>query len=643
MAPDSPTRHLRRALAPPIQPVSGRACRQAGNDRPPKAPLAFRVGVAGHRPDRLQGADMATLGQVIRSVLIAVAEEVRDVGQEHAPLFAEGPVQLRAVSPLAEGVDRLFADQALDLGWELCCVMPFPQAEFEQDFAPPAALESDSLARFRGLLARAEQVAALTRFELDGSRADAPGAYWASGTVILNQSDLLIVVWDGDRRAHRGGTEHILDEARRRGVPTIWIQAQNPHSWQRLHSSKAPSDGPGDGAAIRRVVRQALELPSSAAAPGPSVPTRTRGPEVLRRRLERFYRERTPISWRSALRPVSRGGLADLEGDGLGSTVSGPRSPRLRAPMAHADLLRPHYAWPDRLAVMYSKRYRNAYSLAYGLAAFAVAMALFPIAMGWPGLSFGAGVFTVLELLAIGAVLLVVLWGRRSSWHDRWLDYRLAAELVRHLRLASPVGGPMPSTQVSAHLAGYGAPGSTWMDWYVRGVSRAYGLPNAVVDRRHLQDCLVELEELLSEQKRYHRKRAGRCHTVEHWLHVGGLTSLALTLLACCLHLFHLGFSAEVLTSISGFLPALGAALAGISNQGEFRRVSKRSEAMEQQLGLLVERVVALRDGVPDPGQVVQLSSAQVGYLSEEAARLLVSEVLDWRVVFVDRPLTPPA
>ena len=43
---------------------------------------------------------------------------------------------MRVVSPLAEGTDRIFAEQALGLGFELCAVLPFPQAEFEKDFAP---------------------------------------------------------------------------------------------------------------------------------------------------------------------------------------------------------------------------------------------------------------------------------------------------------------------------------------------------------------------------------------------------------------------------------------------------------------------------------------------------------------------------
>ena len=60
-----------------------------------------------------------------------------------AALYAGGSPTLRALSPLAEGSDRMFAAEALSLGYSLCCPLPFAQAEYERDFAPPEALEAE--------------------------------------------------------------------------------------------------------------------------------------------------------------------------------------------------------------------------------------------------------------------------------------------------------------------------------------------------------------------------------------------------------------------------------------------------------------------------------------------------------------------
>ena len=168
---------------------------------------------------------------------------------------------LRAISPLAEGTDRIFAEQALELGFKLCCVLPFPQAEFENDFAAGKALENDSLVPFQGLLAQAA-----TRFELDGIRRPEGEAYGAGGRMVLNQSDLLIVVWDGKRLGKRGGTEETFDEALNRGVTVAWIDADAPHQWQLLDPATplprasdgqhvAPDDS-GSADVLRKWVRQ---------------------------------------------------------------------------------------------------------------------------------------------------------------------------------------------------------------------------------------------------------------------------------------------------------------------------------------------------------------------------------------------------
>jgi hypothetical protein len=87
----------------------------------------------------------------------------------------------------------------------------------------------------------------------------------------------------------------------------------------------------------------------------------------------------------------------------------------------------------------------------------------------------------------------------------------------------------------------------------------------------------------------------------------------------------------------------VGAALAGINNQGEFRRIAKRSHAMREQLDVLREEINAqLREiGLPSE-QITGQPSTRAASLASDVARLLVNEVLDWRVVLLDRPLRPP-
>jgi hypothetical protein len=314
------------------------------------------------------------------------------------------------------------------------------------------------------------------------------------------------------------------------------------------------------------------------------------------------------------------------------------------------DNLRPFYAWPDKLAVVYANRYRSAFLLAFLLAATAVGLALLP---------FGAQlaphhpleiVCIALELMAILVILILVWRARRQRWHERWLDYRMLAEMVRHLRLVAPLGGVRPVPPVPAHWATYGEPSATWMAWYARAVERDLGLPSAVVDKAYLSTCLEQLIQLIKGQVSFHAASARRSDHIEHRLHRWGILLLAATLLACGLHFaagvfaWHLpGGLPAALTFCCGLFPALGAALAGILNQGEFRRVAKRSLAMREQLEKLLTETENVAAAVNGCGAAASQLSPLVSARTSEVARLLVHEVLDWRVVFLDRPLNTPA
>jgi hypothetical protein len=638
------------------------------NRTPPRPPLAFRVGVVGHRPNRLDSSQLEELAATMRMILSTVKDETLAVAGQLTDLYDGARPLLRAISPLAEGTDRILAEQALMLGFELCAVLPFRQSEFEKDFAQAHTLEEQSLSRFRGLLAKAT-----TRFELDGTRAEEAAGYGKGGLVVLNQSDLLIVVWDGERHGKRGGTEDTFSESRSRGLTVVWIDAHQPRNWQLLDAAtplplvavgeRVVPDGSGSVDGLAKLVREVLELPKLAEE------TKKEGHDTTdphdkridaRSGLSLFYAEHRP-SWTLAVfwklfvqtigdgkRPRVRFTLDDFE-QGVMDDWPKDRS----TPIADlVDRLRPYFAWPDKLAVLYADRYRSAFTFDFLIAALAVGLALLPGALGltrdgWPEI-----VCIALELAAIFAILFLVQLGRARHWHERWIDYRLTAELVRHLRMVAPLGGRRLLPQVPAHRVTYGQPAATWMAWYVRAVERWLGLPSAVVDKTYLDGYLKHLEHVVIGQISYHQSTLRRCHNMETRLHRSGIVLLSLTVFACALHLT-LGFLPEhlqvhslapVLTFICGFLPALGAALAAISSQGEFRSLTKQSRAMREQLRNRLPTIKGLRhDIIAAPDLTVFSFSTEAERLGSIAAELLVKEVLDWRSVVLDQPLRPPA
>jgi nucleoside 2-deoxyribosyltransferase len=197
---------------------------------PPKPSLSLRVGVVGHRPHRLSSADLSLLSLRIKEILSTVKNSIESYKQRHSHFFRkDNSVTCRAISPLAEGADRIFAEVALDLNYSLICPLPFSKEIFEKDFQPQNALEKNSLERFRRLIDSAESI-----FEMDGDRSASENAYQACSRIVINQSDLLVAIWDGKHEGKMGGTEETIGIAIERGIPVVLVDAQNPHQCQIL-------------------------------------------------------------------------------------------------------------------------------------------------------------------------------------------------------------------------------------------------------------------------------------------------------------------------------------------------------------------------------------------------------------------------
>nr|MBA3898077.1 hypothetical protein [Sphingomonadaceae bacterium] len=80
----------------------------------PRASL--RVGVTGHRLERLGAGNAVALAPAIHDVLAAVARAARGS-------FPDAP-SFRLVTALADGADSIVADRAIAHGWALDVVLP---------------------------------------------------------------------------------------------------------------------------------------------------------------------------------------------------------------------------------------------------------------------------------------------------------------------------------------------------------------------------------------------------------------------------------------------------------------------------------------------------------------------------------------
>lgn len=179
-------------------------------------PIPLVFGVTGHRD--LVSEDIPGFKATVKQVF--------EVVQSRYPHS-----QLRLLSPLAEGADRLAAEVALDLEGELLVPLPMPLEDYETDFATPKSKQE-----FRSLLDKASQkivlppAPALPSSPNSKSQSVRERQYEEVGIYVVRHSHFLLALWDGNPGLP-GGTDSIA-RFRVEGVPQ-----------KRLHPLDVPDVG----------------------------------------------------------------------------------------------------------------------------------------------------------------------------------------------------------------------------------------------------------------------------------------------------------------------------------------------------------------------------------------------------------------
>lgn len=124
--------------------------------------------------------------------------------QAIAALLADRPAPVIGLSSLAEGADQIFADVLLRSGGRLHAVIPC--------WGYAATFPEASKQNYVRLLAAARSVTTLAYAKPSEQAFDAAGQY------IVEHSDLLVAVWDGQPANGLGGTADTVEYARKLGL-----------------------------------------------------------------------------------------------------------------------------------------------------------------------------------------------------------------------------------------------------------------------------------------------------------------------------------------------------------------------------------------------------------------------------------------
>ncbi|MDH3531720.1 MAG: hypothetical protein OEO82_02260 [Gammaproteobacteria bacterium] len=170
--------------------------RQAGKMSPDGIRLPLVIGVTGHRDLR-------------EEEIPAIKARVRDLFSDFKERYPQRG--LRLLSPLAEGADRLVAEEAIRLGLDLAVVMPMPRDIYYTEFS-----DEQSIEEFEALYDKAVDVYELPiarNGTLDSiSRPGRPrDLQYAQGGVFLSaHCHILLALWDGKTSGQLGGTAQVV-------------------------------------------------------------------------------------------------------------------------------------------------------------------------------------------------------------------------------------------------------------------------------------------------------------------------------------------------------------------------------------------------------------------------------------------------
>jgi hypothetical protein len=516
--------------------------------------------------------------------------------------------------------------------------------------------------------------------------------YVRLGGFLLRQVDLLVAVWDGLPEGGEGGTADVVRAAVDAEIPVVWVHSLQDGFSRMIEEidegrPRAPDADCRDGP-LRETLEFIVCVPSNSAA----APDGDKRPSASER-LASFLGERWPgpsrwITYDFFKRwiegsPARRSIPAETEDDYMGRWEpfgrDGPEAGDLARRVA--DILRPRYAWADSLAVDYSHRYRTAYFNTYLLGAAAVLIALASLlfrewipVLPWQ-LLLKAALVTV-ELLVIRRIVGYVRSGRRERWQEKWLEYRTLAELLFNARFLAYLGEHGRAN----HPGNLEPASSAWFLWYLRATIREIGLPNARLEGTYQRVLLDAMDQhVIADEIAWHRENATTLHRMHAFLHDLGdscfawtarvlIGFLALWLIWVALSAcpwagdllaraygssspaanglkafaaaweppidYWLQWLKDVVTFFAAFLPALAAALAGIRETGDFRKVSARSTKTTAALLELQQEAARAR---------TNLALVQTGDILLSTARVLTEDLAAWQSVYGQKRLELPA
>ncbi|TRD11933.1 hypothetical protein FGU71_08745 [Erythrobacter insulae] len=640
-------------------------------------------------PSALEAAISALLDQIQRSAIRAPIAGLDDTARE-----------FRIITLLADGADHMAAHEAIKREWPVVAPLPFGQDLNTAINAQPKT-GSDARAILRGtdpeddatrarvaairdladkaqVLELADQDEIITPAFLAACETPEDPAIVSefvhlgsrraelAGRILIEQSDILIAVWDGAGTVNPGGTGHTARLALEAGIPVMWL---NPADLSRTLIVKTPealadrcdamTATSDDMAGIDELVLACMSLPP------PTEPGAMAGIAALQdckwrdqsslithpyRRIEAIFGEKrigqklASVKMKNERPDQITTGSAEAMLDAIGSIGrdAGGANQKAVADKIAIEVM-PRFAWANGIAAWLSNSYRSGMVINFTMGALAIVagvlyLPLVDTSQKW--------IFAGIEFAFLIGILLNTMIGQRSRFHGRWLETRRVAEYLRHSPVLFALGIARPSSAWPKVLR------SVWPEWYAKMLARKMGLPEVRIDKHYLREAAGVLNDhFVIPQRDYHLAKSERLHRAHHSIERFAEAMFALAVLGVAIYLAAFGASqfglidqalvdkgAKWFTVLAVALPTISGAFAAIGYFGDFDRFADVSQLTGERLQELAARIEQYQH-LPEE----RMSYSQLADLVRAADETTFAEIQAWQAVFSGKRTTVPA
>jgi hypothetical protein len=631
--------------------------------------------------------------------------------------LAEGADQLAAEA----AVDRIAGRRPTRGKAEtrLAAILPFPRDKYIADFEndpnkepgkdkrSPAEL-ADVVGRFDALLTEARKSAVLeicdeATFAPNAKPEHRDGGYVALRDLLIQHSDIIVAVLDESKERKRGGSADVVHFATQDGVPVICVgttaapvclmYAAEPDDPDQTPTRKDNEQfdlaGPPHEA-LASILAAMLSPPhdtSRSAAPASDHSGLHHTNRSGRARLLDFLDERFRLESFAWIFKACRDSLLKWKAPNEHNSVivacgeigRSARSYKVAPPevavttlwrsedplvapyseeLRFRGVLANRYVWADTVAVRYADANRSSYIAIAVFGAFAIFVGLLAVFF-W---GHWAAPAKIALLIAEGSILLFAGGyfyrpAHNNSWHERMVEARVLAELLRHQRFVYAMGGAERTERLGDRS--WREP-DAWLSWYVRATIRELGFPTAQLCAEYRRVALAKFQsDELQPQIDYNNTERARSKIIDDslgafveraWRWAVWIAGLG-ALLVLALYLVERSHGAYAqlaetllvyivkpgLTIILAVLPAAIAAVHGVRFQMEFANAAKRAATTYQELSVLNNsKVKPTLDSAEPPGRRKAYSLVQA------ANEAMVADLTGWSTVYKHKAAEPP-